>query len=75
MAGHPIRGPPLSVPSSTPPLRWTGFLPKLLYPNSIEASFEARPNGKPPGPGRWYEAPFHRPGPGGFPSVPPQLER
>jgi hypothetical protein len=38
-------------------------------------SFEARPNGKPPGPGRWYAVHFHRPGPGGLPSVPPQLER
>jgi hypothetical protein len=38
-------------------------------------SFEARPNGKPPGPGRWYAVHFHRPGPGVLPSVPPQLER
>ena len=38
-------------------------------------SFEARPNGKPPGPGRWYGVHFHRPGPGVLPLVPPQLER
>jgi len=38
-------------------------------------SFESRPNGKPPGPGRWYAVHFHRPGPGGLPSAPPQLER
>ena len=38
-------------------------------------SFEARPNGKPPGPGRWYGVHFHQPGPGVLPSVPPQLER
>ena len=43
-----------------------------LRPNP---SFEARPNGKPPGPGRWYGVHFHRPGPGGLPLVPPQLER
>ena len=43
-----------------------------LMPNP---SFEARPNGKPPGPGRWYAVHFHRPGPGVMPSVPPQLER
>ena len=33
-------------------------------------SFEARPNGKPPGPGRWYAVHFHRPGPGVLPSSP-----
>ena len=38
-------------------------------------SFEARPNGKPPAPGRWYAVHFHRPGAGALPSVPPQLER
>ena len=38
-------------------------------------SFEVRPNGKPPGPGRWYAVHFHRPGPGVLPLVPPQLER
>ena len=38
-------------------------------------SFEARPNGKPPDPGRWYGVHFHRPGPGVLPSVTPQLER
>ena len=38
-------------------------------------SFEARPNGKPPGPGRWYGVHFHQPGPGVLPSVPPELER
>ena len=38
-------------------------------------SFEARPNGKPPGPGRWHTVHSHRPGPGVLPSVPPQLKR
>ena len=38
-------------------------------------SFEARPNGKPPGPGWWYGVHFHQPGPGTLPLVPPQLER
>ena len=46
--------------------------PAALMPNP---SFEARANGKPPGPGRWYGVHFHRPGPGVSPSVPPQLER
>jgi len=38
-------------------------------------SFESRPNGRPPGPGRWYAVHFHRPGLGALPSVPPQLKR
>ena len=38
-------------------------------------SFEARPNGKPPGPGHRYGVHFLGPGPGGLPSVPPQLKR
>ena len=46
--------------------------PRGVRPNP---SFEARPNGKPPGPGRWYAVHFHRPGPGVLPLVPPQLER
>ena len=37
-------------------------------------SFEARPNGRPPGPRRSGAYHLHR-GPGGLPSVPPQLER
>ena len=45
---------------------------RAVLPNP---SFEARPNGKPPGPGRWYAVHFHRPGPGVLPLVPPQLER
>ena len=47
-------------------------MPRTLTPNP---SFKARPNGKPPGPGRWYGVHFHRPGPGVLPSAPPQLER
>ena len=47
-------------------------IPPTTTPNP---SFEARPNGKPPGPGRWYAVHFHRPGPGVLPSVPPQLQR
>jgi len=38
-------------------------------------SFEARPNGKPPGPGHGYAVHYPWPGPGGLPLVPPQLER
>ena len=38
-------------------------------------SFEARPNGKPPGPGQWHTVHFYWPGPGVSPSVPPQLKR
>ena len=38
-------------------------------------SFEARPNGKPPAPGRWHTVHFHRPRAGVLPLVPPQLER
>ena len=38
-------------------------------------SVEARPNGKPPGPGQWYAVHFHRPGPGVLPSAPPHLKR
>jgi len=46
--------------------------PSIARPNP---SFEARPNGKPPGPARWYAVHFHRAGPGVLPLVPPQLER
>ena len=46
--------------------------PRTAPPNP---SFEARPNGKPPGPARWYAVHFHRAGPGVLPLVPPQLER
>jgi len=49
-----------------------GFTLAAPRPNP---SFEARPNGKPPSPGRWYAVHFHRPGLGVLPSVPPQLER
>ena len=38
-------------------------------------SLEARPNGRPPGPGRRYAVHFRQPGPGVLPLVPPQLER
>jgi hypothetical protein len=38
----------------------------------MNPSFEARPNDKPPGLGQWYGYIFT--GPGGLPSVPPQLE-
>ena len=38
-------------------------------------SVEARPNGRPPGPGWWYAVHFHQPGPGVLPSVPPHLKR
>ena len=38
-------------------------------------SFEARPNGRPPGPGRRYAVHFRQPGPGVLPLVPPQLKR
>jgi len=48
---------------------------RSLHALGPNPSFEARPNGKPPGPGRWYAVHFHRPGPGVLPSVPPQLER
>ena len=44
----------------------------VLRPNP---SVEARPNGRPPGPGRWYAVHFHRPGPGVPPLVPPHLKR
>ena len=44
----------------------------VVLPNP---SLEARPNGRPPGPGRWYAVHFHRPGPGVLPLVPPQLKR
>ena len=49
------------------------------YPASLRAlpnpSLEARPNGRPPGPGRRYAVHFRQPGPGVLPSVPPQLKR
>ena len=38
-------------------------------------SLEARPNGRPPRPGRRYAVHFRQPGLGVLPSVPPQLER
>ena len=38
-------------------------------------SFDARPNGKPPGPARRYAVHFRQSGPGVSPSAPPQLER
>ena len=38
-----------------------------VMPNT---SLEARPNGRPPGPGRWYGVHFHRPGPGVLPLSP-----
>ncbi len=37
-------------------------------------SLKRSANGRPPGPGRWYAVHFHRPGPGGLPSSPAQLE-
>ena len=47
----------------------------LTYATAPNHSVKARPNGKPPGPGRRYAVHFRRPGPGGLPSVPPYLER
>ena len=47
-------------------------LPPTVMPNP---SLEARPNGRPPGPGRRYAVHFRQPGPGVLPLVPPQLER
>jgi len=38
-------------------------------------SVEARPNGKPPGPGHRYAVHYLWPGPGVLPSAPPHLER
>ena len=52
-------------------LKGTGF-PSAVRPNP---SLEARPNGRPPGPGRRYAVHFRQPGPGVLPLVPPQLER
>ena len=46
--------------------------PPHMRPNP---SLEARPNGRPPGPVWRYAVHFRQPGPGGLPSVPPQLER
>ena len=46
--------------------------PGAAQPNP---SFEARPNGKPPGPAWRYAVHFRQSGPGVLPSVPPQLER
>ena len=45
--------------------------------NQVESipSFEARPDGKPPGPDWRYAVHFRQSGPGVLPSVPPQLER
>ena len=45
---------------------------RRAWPNT---SFEARPNGKPPGPGHRYGVHFLWPGPGVLPLVPPQLKR
>ena len=45
---------------------------RAVLPNP---SLEARPNGRPPGPGRRYAVHFRQPGPGVLPLVPPQLER
>ena len=47
----------------------------LTYATAPNPSVKARPNGKPPGPGRRYAVHFRRPGPGVLPSVPPYLER
>ena len=47
----------------------------VLQPVRPNPSFEARPNGKTPGPGHGYGVHFPWPGPGVLPSVPPQLER
>ena len=55
--------------SSKPP--WL-CRPCEVVPNP---SLEARPNGRPPGPGRRYAVHFRQPGPGVLPLVPPQLER
>ena len=46
-----------------------------LQPTTPNPSFEARPNGKPPGPAWRYAVHFRQPGPGVLPLVPPQLER
>ena len=45
---------------------------RAVLPNP---SLEARPNGRPPGPGRRYAVHFRQPGSGVLPLVPPQLER
>jgi len=55
-------------------------LPKTLSRRSAaiptpNPSVEARPNGKPPGPGQRYGVHFHWPGPGVLPSAPPHLQR
>jgi hypothetical protein len=47
------------------------FLPssslRRVLPNP---SLKRSPNGRPPGPGRWYFVHFHRPGPGVLPLAP-----
>ena len=52
-------------------------LPDFPFPHTVlpNPSLEARPNGRPPGPGRRYAVHFRQPGPGVLPLVPPQLER
>jgi len=63
--------------SSKRPARPGHRLNSILHPPPVtpNPSFEARPNGKPPGPGHRYAVHYLWPGPGVLPSVPPQLER
>ena len=52
---------------------WASSSPRASrWPNP---SVEARPNGKPPGPGHRYAVHYLWPGPGVLPSAPPHLQR
>ena len=67
-------------PRSCTRLSATGSVHKALGTAAVHQvrpnpSLEARPNGRPPGPGRRYAVHFRQPGPGVLPLVPPQLER
>ena len=74
----------VSASAAPAPARFGGLKMAALWPvmNQLalgrvrpNPSLEARPNGRPPGPGRRYAVHFRQPGPGVLPLVPPQLER
>ena len=74
----------VSISAAPPTARFGGLNVAALWPvmNQLalgrvrpNPSLEARPNGRPPGPGRRYAVHFRQPGPGVLPLVPPQLER
>ena len=63
------------MPRSVGQLAGTSLWRLRVQSAAPNPSVKARPNGKPPGPGRRYAVHFRRPGPGVLPSVPPYLER